>query len=123
MLLYAEPLPIYDIAKQYQVDRDFEKMVYDACTSFATIVYMYNRRYGERLFHVANCIDYMRRHFIIGDFTLFSLDEIVTVIDEEIILHRNQKTGVTISTVHGAKGKGWETVIIFPDVQGSSHLT
>ena len=120
VLLYAEPLlPIYDIAKQYQVDRDFEKMVYDACTSFATTVYMYNRRYGERLFHVSNCIEYMRRNFIIGDFTLFSLDEIVTVIDEEIILHRNQKTGVTISTVHGAKGKGWETVIIFPDVQGS----
>lgn len=120
VVLYAHQLlPFYDIAKEYRESKDFEKLVFEACTEFGTLVYSYNKTYGERVLYVSNCIDYIRQHFVEGNFSLHTLNYAISVVDEDIILRRNQKIGVTISTVHGAKGKGWDTVVVFPDVKGA----
>lgn len=118
-LLAPALLPFYNIAVEYKNSKDFDKLVYDACTSFGTLIYSYNKAYGERIFYVANCIDFIKENFVEGNFALHTLNCAVNEVDEEIILRRNQKIGVTISTVHGSKGKGWSTVVVFPDVTGS----
>jgi len=119
--LLAEPLYYFhSLAKQYKVDKDFDALVFNACTQFGSLVYDYNKLYGEAIIYAGNCIDYIRKYFITEDkYNLASLNEAISMINDEMILCKNAKTGVILSTVHSAKGKGWDNVILFADTEKS----
>lgn len=116
-------LPYYLICEEYMksdgVNDSVKTFLQQLAFQYGADVSMYNPKIGSMILSFFDVILYIFDNYV--DSTEKSLQHLFFAIDEIediLLMSRNGKVGIEIKTVHSAKGRGWDTVVIFNDSDG-----
>lgn len=116
-------LPYYFICKSFmESDGENESVnnfLHELSFQYGADISMYNPKIGSMILSFFDVILYIFNNYLDSSkktlqHLFFALDEI----EEILLMSRSAKQGVEVKTIHSAKGRGWETVLVFNDSMG-----